>query len=36
VIWQGKEFEVTLAARWDNGVLPHWEIVCTRPKEGQA
>jgi hypothetical protein len=36
VVWDGKEFEVTLASRWANGILPHWEIICTRPKEGQA
>jgi hypothetical protein len=36
VIWQGKEYEVTTAARWDNGLLPHWELLCTRPKEGAA
>jgi hypothetical protein len=36
VIWKSQEYEVTLAARWDNGVFPHWEVICTRPKEGQA
>jgi hypothetical protein len=36
IIWQGKEFEVQVAAKWDNGLLPHWEIVCTREKEGQS
>jgi hypothetical protein len=36
VIWAGKEFEVTTAAKWDNGLIPHWEIICTRPKEGTA
>jgi hypothetical protein len=35
VIWQGKEYEVTTAARWDNGLMPHWELLCTRPKEGE-
>jgi hypothetical protein len=36
VIWQDKEYEVTTAAKWDNGLLPHWELLCTRPKEGEA
>jgi hypothetical protein len=36
VIWQGKEYEVTTAAEWNNGLLPHWELLCTRPKEGEA
>jgi hypothetical protein len=35
VIWQGKEYEVTTAALWDNGLIPHWELLCTRPKEGE-
>jgi hypothetical protein len=35
VIWQGKEYEVTMAARWDNSLIPHWELLCTRPKEGE-
>jgi hypothetical protein len=36
VVWNGKEYEVTVAALWNNGLIPHWEIVCTRPKEGEA
>jgi hypothetical protein len=35
IIWQGKEYEVTTAALWDNGLIPHWELLCTRPKEGE-
>jgi hypothetical protein len=35
VVWQGKEYEVTTAARWDNGIIPHWELLCTRPKAGE-
>jgi hypothetical protein len=35
VVWQGKEYEVTTAAKWDNGLIPHWELLCTRPKEGE-
>jgi hypothetical protein len=35
VVWQGKEYEVTTAALWDNGLVPHWELLCTRPKEGE-
>ncbi|MDR2150126.1 MAG: hypothetical protein LBO67_04795 [Spirochaetaceae bacterium] len=34
VIWQGKEYEVTTAALWNNGLMTHWELLCTRPKEG--
>lgn len=35
VIWHGKDYEVTSAARWDNGLIPHWELLCTKPKEGE-
>jgi hypothetical protein len=35
IIWQGKEYEVTTAAQWNNGLIPHWELLCTRPKEGE-
>ena len=35
IIWEGKEYEVTSAAKWNNGLLPHWELLCTRPKEGE-
>jgi hypothetical protein len=34
IVWNEKEYEVTTAARWDNGIMPHWELLCTRPKEG--
>jgi len=35
VIWEGKEYEVSAAAKWNNGLNPHWELICTRipPKE---
>jgi hypothetical protein len=35
IVWQDKKYEVTTAARWDNYLLPHWELLCTRPKEGE-
>lgn len=31
----GIRYEVVLAARWDNGILPHWELLCEREKEGE-
>ncbi len=34
IIWEEKEYEVTSAAKWDNGIIPHWELLCTRPKAG--
>ncbi len=36
IIWQGKEYEVVGAVLMDNGLLPHWELVAQRPKEGEA
>jgi hypothetical protein len=35
IIWQGNEYEVSAAAKWNNGLLPHWELLCTREKEGE-
>ena len=32
IVWEEKEYEVTSAAKWDNGIIPHWELLCTRPK----
>ena len=31
----GKRYEVILAAPWDNGLLPHWELLCKKEKEGE-
>ena len=36
IIWEEKEYEVTTAAKWNNGLLSHWELLCTRPKEGET
>jgi hypothetical protein len=36
IIWEGKEYEVTTAAKWDNGLISHWELLCTRPKKGET
>jgi hypothetical protein len=35
IVWMEKEYEVIGAALWDN-LIPHWELVARRPKEGQA
>jgi len=36
IVWEGKEYEVTTAAKWNNGLIPHWELLCTRPKPGET
>jgi len=35
VIWEGKKYEVSAAAKWNNGLINHWELICTMvpPKE---
>lgn len=33
--WENKLYEVTTASKWNNAVLPHWELVCVRKKEGE-
>jgi hypothetical protein len=36
IIWQEREYEIIGAVLMDNGLLPHWELVAQRPKEGAA
>ena len=36
IIWEDKEYEVTSAAKWNNGLIPNWELLCTRPKAGET
>ena len=33
--WENKLYEITTASKWNNAVLPHWELVCVRKKEGE-
>jgi len=30
IIWENKEYEVSFATKWNNGLLSHWELICTR------
>lgn len=34
IMWENKIFEVILASKWKNLIIPHWELVCVRKKEG--
>jgi hypothetical protein len=36
IIWQGRQYEVLTARKWDAGILPHWELAATRVKEGET
>lgn len=31
IIYEGVEYEVSAAAKWNNSLLPHWELLCTKP-----
>lgn len=35
IIWEGRQYEVQVVRPWKNGLLPHWELVATREKEGE-
>jgi hypothetical protein len=35
IVCGGEEYQLTLAALWNNGLIPHWELVCTKVKEGE-
>ena len=30
VVWRDCEYEVQSLKRWDNGLLPHWELFATK------
>jgi hypothetical protein len=36
IVWQGRDYEIVGAVLMDNGLLPHWELIAHRPKEGAA
>jgi hypothetical protein len=36
IVWMEKEYEVIGAVLMDNSLIPHWELIAQRPKEGQA
>jgi hypothetical protein len=36
IVWQGREYEIVGAVLMDNGLLPHWELIAQRSKEGAA
>ena len=36
IVWEGQEYEVQNAKAWKGGLLPHWELLCTRIKEGES
>ena len=34
IMWDNKIYEVTLASKWKNLIISHWELVCVRKTEG--
>jgi hypothetical protein len=34
VLWEGGEYTVIQAAKWNNGLLPHWVLLAELKKEG--
>jgi len=34
--WDEKDYEVVGAVLMDNGLIPHWEVIARRKKEGAA
>lgn len=36
ILWQGLDFQIVRAEKWNNGLLPHWKLLCVRVKEGEA
>jgi hypothetical protein len=35
IVWENRNYEVQIARKWNNGILPHWELVAIRIKEGE-
>jgi len=35
IIWEGRHYEVQTCKKWKAGLLPHWELLATRKKEGE-
>ena len=33
--WEDKLYEVVTVAKWNNKIIPHWELICVRKKEGE-
>jgi hypothetical protein len=35
IIWEGRQYEVQVARKWNCLIESHWELVATRVKEGE-
>ena len=35
IVWEGREYEVQAARKFDCCLIPHWELAATRKKEGE-
>ena len=36
IIWEENEYEVQVVRPWKCGLIPHWELLATRDKEGET
>lgn len=33
--WEDKLFEIITCGKWNNSLIVHWKLVCSRKKEGE-
>jgi len=36
IVWEDRRYEVQVVRPWKCGLIPHWELVAIRVKEGKA
>jgi hypothetical protein len=36
IIWEGRQYEVQTASKWNCLLEPHWDLAATRVKEGET
>jgi len=36
IVWEGRNYEVLIVRPWKCGIIPHWELVAVRAKEGKT
>lgn len=36
IVWEERRYEVYVVRPWKCGIIPHWELVATKDKEGKT
>ena len=36
IVWEGQKYEVQVVRPWKGPLIPHWELLSTRVKEGET